>query len=720
MNILHREISSSNAFGDFISRLTLKSSPSNAEFLQTVFGNLAPDEAAWVTTFAVPPGNAGDREWAGKPVRDLKSVADFAVNAYFSVAGLRGDRPKRQKAFFCRMPCVVLDDAPLDDQASWVLETSAGNYQVGYILKPAITDEKVATRLQSAFGAQGLVRADTSGYSAVRYARLPVGANSKTSPPTPHKLTVWNPSTTFTLDDLALRYGLDLDHIRHGNRDASGQPDRAIDERRFTNDDGEYVRSIVTGDGYHDSILALSSRYVSRGMSEAAVIQTVRGLMDAAQVKDDRWQARYAEVARSVSGAVQKFGKDHTEPDCHPLARFHPIIGKPAPARFTLPGFIGMGVTVLSGAHGIGKTSVILPMSMIAAGLIQGELTPTHWRHVVYVTEDVQQAERIIAGVCQDQGIDVQTVAQRLHLVEAVRLEAQTVARVGATYREMFTRTVNGADAQVEVLPLVVFDTKSAVFALENENDSAQASELIARIKQDFADLPVWVVGHVAKGSGKSEQQISTRGSSAIEADANQTVFIIQEGDRRLIVLGKTRFEPKWSTLEIASHSCETAGFNEWGEMEPILLRWGIPTPSSIGRKDAQAQAAADKAKREDTEMRTAILDAVDIAWRSDKPIGRVGVRSTIPKKAADVARVIDTLLAEMWLYEVEVPTAMRTHPNRRFFLIRLSPPERDALVTSGELPARKLEVPPSWRKSSISSVPDLSAENDEAQDSDW
>jgi len=43
-------------------------------------------------------------------------------------------------------------------------------------------------------------------------------------------------------------------------------------------------------------------------------------------------------------------------------------------------------------------------------------------------------------------------VRERLHLVDAVRLDPQFVATVGDTYRQQFTRNVDG----VEVLPLVV------------------------------------------------------------------------------------------------------------------------------------------------------------------------------------------------------------------------------------------------------------------------
>jgi len=68
--------------------------------------------------------------------------------------------------------------------------------------------------------------------------------------------------------------------------------------------------------------------------------------------------------------------------------------------RWVIPGFIAHGVTVIAGAPGVGKTTAILPLAMTAAGLHGDEaLMPNQWRHVVYVTEDIEQVLRILAGI---------------------------------------------------------------------------------------------------------------------------------------------------------------------------------------------------------------------------------------------------------------------------------------------------------------------------------
>ena len=233
------------------------------------------------------------------------------------------------------------------------------------------------------------------------------------------------------------------------------------------------------------------------------------------------------------------------EPALHPLAQFVDLDVEPMAPRFVIPGFIGYGLVIFAGTPGVGKTTALLPLAMVAAGLHGpgDRLAPTHWRHVVYITEDTEQARRILAGIVKlgGLGLDVGTVRERLHIVEARRLEPSYVAEVATTYREQFARDVDG----VEVPPLVVMDTKSAVFSIDEENSNSEASAIVAMLKQSFQSLPVWLVGHVAKAnmSRGDVAGLAMRGASAFEADANQVLYLVKEGEARYLARGKTRFE---------------------------------------------------------------------------------------------------------------------------------------------------------------------------------
>jgi RecA-family ATPase len=341
------------------------------------------------------------------------------------------------------------------------------------------------------------------------------------------------------------------------------------------------------------------------------------------------------------------------EPKVHPLARFVDIDGTAKPPRWVLPGFIGHGVTVIAGAHGVGKTTALLPLAMTAAGLHGDDLMPRQWRHVVYVTEDVEQARRILAGVTlhSNLGIDLGLVRERVHIVEAVRLDPAFVAQVGATYREQFNRTVEGVD----VLPLVVLDTKSAVLALDNENDNSEASRMMAALKQGFDGLPVWLIGHVAKANLTRNDALTSRGASAIEGDANQTMFLIREGESRYLVQGKTRFEARWPELEITGYTAQTTAPDEFGNMETVLLRWGIAEPAQQSRKEAAEQAAEQQRKDDEASLRQDIRDAVEVAWLAGNPLNRAGVKAKVRRKTSDVVAMLENLLSERWLFEVTV-----------------------------------------------------------------
>jgi archaellum biogenesis ATPase FlaH len=346
---------------------------SNAQFMRDVMGPLAAGEYAWACHFAAPP-NSALAEWGGFRVSEYAQVEDYKVNAYCSVA-IVSDR--RQGRHFIRMTCIVLDDSQPDPHASWVLETSPGNYQVGYIIWPAITDEGIASRLQKALSEQGLVKADQSGYSSVRYVRLPVGCNTKVSPPYPHRLLDWQPECIFTLDDLIEKFDLDADEILNPQTriaPAQGAPSAPFADRRFTSEDSEYVRSIVMGDMYHDSLLALSARYVARGMPPAQVTEALRGMMQAREVRDDRWQARLEEIPRLVRGAAEKFtpqpGAEAAQAaggiEFESLLRMYSH--EPNPIDWVMDGWIAKGtVTTLYGRGGIGKSLLSLQLAASVA-----------------------------------------------------------------------------------------------------------------------------------------------------------------------------------------------------------------------------------------------------------------------------------------------------------------------------------------------------------------
>ena len=77
---------------------------------------------------------------------------------------------------------------------SWLLETSPGNCQAGYLLREPLTDGPAADRLMNAIIAAGLCDPGANGPRA-RLARLPVAVNGKHSPPFACRMLAWSPES---------------------------------------------------------------------------------------------------------------------------------------------------------------------------------------------------------------------------------------------------------------------------------------------------------------------------------------------------------------------------------------------------------------------------------------------------------------------------------------------------------------------------------------------
>lgn len=204
----------------------------NHEFLTSLFGNELADDGdprqyAWITEFPDDPGNAKSAEWHGRKWdgKELAMPDDAPLNTFFSIA-LFKEKPekesrlvsvKRRKANFSCLPCVILDDVGTKANESeipptWLIETSPGNYQAGYCLVDPIKSVGDAEILM-----QGLQSAesftDTGGQNLTRYARLPVGFNTKAKygEPFRHRLAVWEPSRRYDWRELAEMFLLDLE-----------------------------------------------------------------------------------------------------------------------------------------------------------------------------------------------------------------------------------------------------------------------------------------------------------------------------------------------------------------------------------------------------------------------------------------------------------------------------------------------------------------------------
>jgi hypothetical protein len=261
----------------------------------------------------------------------------------------------------------------------------------------------------------------------------------------------------------------------------------------------------------------------------------------------------------------------------------------------------------------------------------------------------------------------------------------------------------------VEVLPLVVLDTNAAVLDLDDSNANSEISQAMAQLKQSFSGLPVWLVCHVSKAvkNRTDTAELSALGGVAFEADSVQNLYLVKEDrtDLRYLVLGKCRFEKRWPELEIQSHHQTVTTLDEFGQMVELALRWNTVHPPEKSRREATQEAQDESRKADDADMREAIRHMVQAAWQFGTPLNREAVKAKMPRNRNAVAACIEKLLAEIWIYEVAIPSKERRNPKRAAFLVNLTTEEHEAALRGAELPADKLKVPDSWRKASTPTV---------------
>ncbi|QGT52237.1 coil containing protein [Vibrio phage MZH0603] len=210
---------------------------SNKEFIEAIFG----EDSYWchVTDFTYDPGNIPkDRHliaWKG----DYYCRYQFEQNSnqYFTISTFYCDdeqQARRRKALFKQTPCIVLDDVKeklsMDEvnklpQPAWILETSTGSEQWGYILDTPCTDRSMVENLLDGLVANGLAPdgKDPGMKGVTRYVRLPEGINNKASKllngqPFKCRMSLWEPTRRVTIEQLATPFCVDLHAVRREAR----------------------------------------------------------------------------------------------------------------------------------------------------------------------------------------------------------------------------------------------------------------------------------------------------------------------------------------------------------------------------------------------------------------------------------------------------------------------------------------------------------------------
>lgn len=527
----------------------------NSHFLSHVLAAAPKGTTVWVNAFIGNP-NSDQASWAGKAYNPALHSAEVdgwgRQNTYFSVAAVRPIEGVmyRRKTHFARLLALVADDVQVDDlhgTPSWGIETSPNKRQIGILLDtqdPDCANLDLVSRLVTAMAERGYIKADKSGNNAVRYVRLPVGQNQKPrdSGSFNHVVEYWNPNNRYSLEDAAAIFGIDLDELRHAQ--ASNEPAQSI----AAGEQDERLRiltsNVIRGEALHDSINMIAASMVASGAKGGAIVNLLRGLMDASLApKDDRWLARYQDIPRSVSTAQDKFRPPTPTtidaetgeiiPERPLFTPVHELMGGIKAINWLVDGYLEAdALGMLFGPSGGGKSFVAVSLACSIATGSQWFGCKVKQGAVFYIAgEGHQGLARRFAAWSKATGVAITKDTPLFKSNRAVQLLDSNAAQ---NVRDEVGRLSISTNVAPE---LIIIDTLARNFGDGDENKQQDANRFIEamdEIRREFGC-------HVLTVHHSGHDMDRARGSSALKAAMDQEFWV--KGSGGLLELQVTKMK---------------------------------------------------------------------------------------------------------------------------------------------------------------------------------
>jgi len=192
---------------------------STEEFIAAVFDGVPEGETALIAKQA-------KRGFINMPADNprLQRMLEREKSAlYFNISTVVEQDPLRRRSEDCRaVHCMVLDDigSKVEDppvEPSWILETSPGSYQWGYLIQPTEELDKFAA-LMDAIADAGYTDAGAKGFN--RLMRIPGSVNLKPGRDNfKAELVAWSPEIVFeTLEEIAEAFNVQIGVVQPRDR----------------------------------------------------------------------------------------------------------------------------------------------------------------------------------------------------------------------------------------------------------------------------------------------------------------------------------------------------------------------------------------------------------------------------------------------------------------------------------------------------------------------
>lgn len=198
-------------------------SVTNDDFVSAIFGEYDQNLTPLVCSKAGDPDNSG---WTAQAWPC--ATADSNLNWYLAPSLFNADeagKHRAKKELAHSIHAVMLDDIGtkvdperLTQAPSWLIETSPGNYQAGFIFTQPITDIAKVEKFKQQLLNADLCDKGATGATA-RWMRMPNAINGRPKYGTPAfrcKLTHWEPNKKYTLEELEAIFIGDSKHDSKG------------------------------------------------------------------------------------------------------------------------------------------------------------------------------------------------------------------------------------------------------------------------------------------------------------------------------------------------------------------------------------------------------------------------------------------------------------------------------------------------------------------------
>jgi len=182
---------------------------SNQEFLAALFDPYEAELNGSIPN-VVSMASVGDTGWKGKRWSKDSNLSDASLNWYLTLAAYTPKSSTKQKKDCTAICGLMLDDLgtkakPLSRldacPPTYVIETSSGNHQAGYLFDAPQTDFKLMESINTAMIAAQLCDPGATGPTS-RWGRLPDASNTKYDPIFRCRLVSFNPERRYTPEQL--------------------------------------------------------------------------------------------------------------------------------------------------------------------------------------------------------------------------------------------------------------------------------------------------------------------------------------------------------------------------------------------------------------------------------------------------------------------------------------------------------------------------------------